>query len=182
MSMLALAVARARALKNEPVPTRAIPITADEPTEKVVIIRRNAEPKLVVRPKRVTRPHFVVVDPPWSDELIEHNENIRQLCGVHDDPSRRVWVEDIIAIVADYYLVSVNDVLSARRSKDISRIRHIAMFLATTLTLLSQADIGRRFKRDHTTVLHAVRKIEGEVATDLKLAKTIAILRGRILK
>jgi chromosomal replication initiator protein len=61
------------------------------------------------------------------------------------------------------------------------RPRQVAMYLAKTLTLRSLPEIGRRFGgRDHTTVLHAVRKIEGLVGNDMALAEEIEILKRQL--
>lgn len=93
------------------------------------------------------------------------------------DP-RRIRVEDILRIVAKHYGVSRADLLSSRRTANVVRPRQIAMYLAKTLTLRSLPEIGRRFGgRDHTTVLHAVRKIEGLVQGDHALAEEIEILK-----
>ncbi|MGH6789157.1 MAG: helix-turn-helix domain-containing protein, partial [Pseudolabrys sp.] len=64
---------------------------------------------------------------------------------------------------------------------NVVRPRQIAMYLAKTLTLRSLPEIGRRFGgRDHTTVLHAVRKIEGLVGNDMTLAEEIEILKRQL--
>ena len=74
---------------------------------------------------------------------------------------KRVKIEDILRLVANHFNVSRSDILSARRTATVVRPRQIAMYLAKVLTLRSLPEIGRRFGgRDHTTVLHAVRKIE----------------------
>ena len=68
--------------------------------------------------------------------------------------------------------------MSSRRTANVVRPRQIAMYLAKTLTLRSLPEIGRRFGgRDHTTVLHAVRKIEGLVGNDAVLAEEVEILK-----
>ena len=74
---------------------------------------------------------------------------------------KRVRIEDIQRVVARQYNVSRADLLSSRRTANVVRPRQVAMYLAKILTLRSLPEIGRRFGgRDHTTVLHAVRKIE----------------------
>jgi chromosomal replication initiator protein len=94
---------------------------------------------------------------------------------------RRVRIEEIQRIVGRHYNVSRSDLLSARRTANVVRPRQIAMYLAKTLTLRSLPEIGRRFGgRDHTTVLHAVRKIEGLIATDTTLAAEIEVLKGQL--
>ncbi len=74
---------------------------------------------------------------------------------------RKLTIDEIQRAVADYYNIRLADLLSERRSRNIARPRQIAMFLAKQLTSRSLPEIGRRFGgRDHTTVMHAVRKIE----------------------
>jgi chromosomal replication initiator protein len=74
---------------------------------------------------------------------------------------RRVSIDQIQRKVADYYQVRLSDLLSARRTRDVTLPRQIAMYLAKRLTTRSLPEIGRRFGgRDHTTVIHAVRKIK----------------------
>jgi len=94
---------------------------------------------------------------------------------------KRVKIEDIQRIVARQYNVSRSDLLSSRRTANVVRPRQVAMYLAKTLTLRSLPEIGRRFGgRDHTTVLHAVRKIEGLVGADIALAEEIEILKRQL--
>ena len=91
---------------------------------------------------------------------------------------KRVKIEDIQRVVARQYNVSRSDLLSSRRTANVVRPRQIAMYLAKTLTLRSLPEIGRRFGgRDHTTVLHAVRKIENLVGNDNVLAEEIELLK-----
>ena len=91
---------------------------------------------------------------------------------------RRVKIEDIQRVVARHYNVSKADLLSSRRTRTIVRPRQIAMYLAKMLTPRSLPEIGRRFGgRDHTTVLHAVRKIEGLIEGDMTLADEIELLK-----
>jgi len=91
---------------------------------------------------------------------------------------KRVKIEDIQRIVARQYNVSRADLLSSRRTANVVRPRQVAMYLAKTLTLRSLPEIGRRFGgRDHTTVLHAVRKIESLVGSDTSLAEEVDLLK-----
>jgi chromosomal replication initiator protein len=91
---------------------------------------------------------------------------------------RRVKIEDIQRVVARQYNVSRSDLLSSRRTANVVRPRQVAMYLAKTLTLRSLPEIGRRFGgRDHTTVLHAVRKIEALVGKDTALADEVELLK-----
>jgi chromosomal replication initiator protein len=91
-------------------------------------------------------------------------------------------VEEIKMVVARAYNCSIIDLISARRTADVVRPRQIAMYLAKKLTPRSLPDIGSRFGgRDHSTVLHAVRKIAGLVLTDGALAQEIARLEAELL-
>ncbi len=109
-------------------------------------------------------------------DIAAAEEAIRDLVR-HREP-RRVKIEDIQRLVANHYNVTRADILSSRRTATVVRPRQIAMFLAKSLTLRSLPEIGRRFGgRDHTTVLHAVRKIEGMLSTDQELAGEIDHLK-----
>ena len=91
---------------------------------------------------------------------------------------RKVKIEDIQKLVATHFNVSRADILSSRRSASVVKPRQIAMYLAKVLTLRSLPEIGRRFGgRDHTTVLHAVRKIEGAVNADATLKDDVELLK-----
>jgi len=97
---------------------------------------------------------------------------------VRQRDSRRVRIEDILRIVSRHYKVPRNDLLSSRRSRDVVRPRQIAMYLAKSLTSRSLPEIGRRFGgRDHTTVLHSVRKVEQMIKDDGDLAQEIELLK-----
>ena len=87
-------------------------------------------------------------------------EALRDLLSIQN---RQISVENIQKTVADYYKIKVADMYSKRRPASIARPRQIAMYLAKELTQKSLPEIGELFGgRDHTTVLHAVRKIAGE--------------------
>ena len=91
---------------------------------------------------------------------------------------RKVTIDEIIRKVTDHYGVNLTDMLSARRTRSIARPRQVAMYLSKKLTSKSLPEIGRRFgKRDHTTVIHAVKKIEELQSVDNQIAKDIEILR-----
>ncbi|HET7717894.1 MAG TPA: chromosomal replication initiator protein DnaA, partial [Bauldia sp.] len=104
---------------------------------------------------------------------------LRDLVGAREP--RRVRIEDIQRVVARHFNVSKADLLSSRRTRTIVRPRQIAMYLAKVLTPRSLPEIGRRFGgRDHTTVLHAVRKIEELIEGDKSLADEIELLKRMI--
>jgi len=116
---------------------------------------------------------------PVTIELAD--EVIRDLVRPADP--RRIRVEDILRVVAKHYAVTRADLLSSRRTANVVRPRQIAMYLAKTLTLRSLPEIGRRFGgRDHTTVLHAVRKIDGLVSGDKVLAEELEGLKRLLLE
>ena len=95
---------------------------------------------------------------------------------------KRVKIEDIQKLVATHYNVSRADILSSRRTANVVRPRQIAMYLSKVLTLRSLPEIGRRFGgRDHTTVLHAVRKIEGLTGSDRTLSDEVELLKRMLL-
>jgi chromosomal replication initiator protein len=103
-------------------------------------------------------------------------EAIRDL--VRNREPKRVKIEDIQKLVASRYNVSRSDILSERRTAAVVRPRQIAMYLSKVLTLRSLPEIGRRFGgRDHTTVLHAVRKIEKALADDTSLSDEVELLK-----
>lgn len=107
------------------------------------------------------------------DELLAH------LVGAGEP--KRVRIEDIQRIVARHYNVSRQELVSNRRTRVIVKPRQIAMYLSKTMTPRSFPEIGRRFGgRDHTTVLHAVRKIEELISGDQKLSHEIELLRRLI--
>jgi chromosomal replication initiator protein len=94
-------------------------------------------------------------------------EALRDLLSIQN---RQISVENIQKTVADYYKIKVADMYSKKRPANIARPRQIAMYLAKELTQKSLPEIGELFGgRDHTTVLHAVRKMSSErqQSTDL---------------
>lgn len=97
---------------------------------------------------------------------------------VRSREARKVRIEDILKIVSRHFKVPRNDLLSSRRSRDVVRPRQIAMYLAKSLTQRSLPEIGRRFGgRDHTTVLHSVRKVEQLIKDDGDLHQEIQLLK-----
>ncbi len=89
----------------------------------------------------------------------------------------RIKIEDIMKVIGRHFNVAKSDLLSPRRARNVVVPRQIGMYLSKKLTSRSLPEIGRRFGgRDHSTVLHAVRKIDGQIRTDEKLAKEVALL------
>ena len=94
---------------------------------------------------------------------------------------RRIRIEDIQKVTARHFNVHRGDLLSARRTANVVRPRQLAMYLAKTLTLRSLPEIGRRFGgRDHTTVLHAVRKMEALIPKDSALREDVEHLKKQL--
>jgi chromosomal replication initiator protein len=121
--------------------------------------------------------HSKLTGQPVTLEMAERE--VRDL--IRPQEPKRVKIEDIQRVVARQYNVSRSDLLSSRRTANVVRPRQVAMYLAKTLTLRSLPEIGRRFGgRDHTTVLHAVRKIENLVNTDSALAEEIELLKRQL--
>jgi chromosomal replication initiation ATPase DnaA len=88
---------------------------------------------------------------------------------------------DIQRVVCAHFDVTRVDLLSSRRTWNVVRPRQIAMYLAKTMTTKSLPEIGRQFgKKDHTTVLHAVRKIEALVGNDNVLAEEVESLKRQL--
>jgi chromosomal replication initiator protein len=91
---------------------------------------------------------------------------------------RRVTIDEIQKRVAEHYNIRLADMHSARRARAVARPRQVAMYLCKQLTPRSLPEIGRKFGgRDHTTVMHAVRKIEELRGSDRTLAEDIELLR-----
>jgi chromosomal replication initiator protein len=106
-------------------------------------------------------------------------EILHDLLRAHE---RRVTIEEIQKRVAEHYAIRTSDMHSARRARAVARPRQVAMYLAKQLTPRSLPEIGRKFGgRDHTTVMHAVKKIEELRAVDATLNEDIETLR-RLLR
>ncbi len=91
---------------------------------------------------------------------------------------RRVTIEEIQKRVAEHFNIRLADMHSARRARAIARPRQVAMYLSKQLTTRSLPEIGRKFGgRDHTTVMHAVKKVEELKATDASFGEDVELLR-----
>ena len=94
-----------------------------------------------------------------------------------------VTVDKIQNTVSNYFNISLNDMLSQRRSRPLARPRQIAMYLAKKLTTRSLPEIGRRFaNRDHTTVIHAVKTITKLSEKDEEMKKNLVHIRSLLLE
>ncbi|RJL10294.1 chromosomal replication initiator protein DnaA [Paracoccus siganidrum] len=91
---------------------------------------------------------------------------------------RKISIDDIQRKVAEHYNIRLADMMGPKRARTVARPRQIAMYLSKQLTSRSLPEIGRRFGgRDHTTIMHGVRKIEELAAADHALAEDIALLK-----
>ncbi len=91
---------------------------------------------------------------------------------------RKVTIDEIQRKVADHFNLRMSDLLSARRARAVARPRQVAMFLSKMLTSKSLPEIGRKFGgRDHTTVIHAVKRIEELKQSDSQIAEDVELLR-----
>ena len=124
----------------------------------------------------VTRLHatWQYMRTPITIEVAE--DKIRDL--VHGMEPRRIKIEEILKVISRHFGVSKNDILSERRHRSVVWPRQIGMYLAKQLTSRSLPEIGRRFGgRDHTTVLHAIRKIDNVLTGDPRLKEEIEDLK-----
>ena len=108
-------------------------------------------------------------------EMEMAQEVLRDLLRASD---RRITIEEIQKRVAEHYNIKQSEMHSARRAIAVARPRQIAMYLAKHLTTRSLPEIGRKFgNRDHTTVMHAVKRIEELQGRDPDLAEDIVLLK-----
>jgi len=95
---------------------------------------------------------------------------------------KSISVESIQTLVASHFNLSMQDLLSPRRSRSLARPRQIAMYLAKQYTTNSLPDIGRKFaNRDHTTVIHAVKKIDELIKKDDEIRQGVAELKKKLV-
>lgn len=94
---------------------------------------------------------------------------------------RKLTIDEIMKKVCEHYNLRMSDMVSARRTRSIARPRQMAMYLAKKLTPRSYPEIGRKFGgRDHTTVLHGVRKIEELISQDPQVAEDALLLERKL--
>lgn len=91
---------------------------------------------------------------------------------------RRLTIDDIQRRVCEFYSTKVSEILSSKRTKNLTKPRHVAMYLSKIMTTKSLPEIGKKFGgKDHTSVLHSVRKIEKLILDDPLLAKDVDTLK-----
>jgi len=146
------------------VPTKVLEFLAHKITQNV----RELEGAL----NRITA-HATLIGRPIT--LDSSQEVLHDLIRAND---RRVTIEEIQKRVAEHYSIRLADMHSPRRARAVARPRQVAMYLSKQLTSRSLPEIGRKFGgRDHTTVMHAVRKIEELRASDHSFNEDIELLR-----
>ena len=95
---------------------------------------------------------------------------------------KSISVESIQTLVASHFNLNMQELLSPRRSRSLARPRQIAMYLAKQYTTNSLPDIGRKFaNRDHTTVIHAVKKIDELIKKDDEIRQSVAELKKKLI-
>ncbi len=121
--------------------------------------------------------HATLVGRPITLETTQ--EVLHDLLRAND---RRISIEDIQKQVAGHYNMKVSDMHSARRARTVARPRQVAMYLAKKFTSKSLPEIGRRFGgKDHTTVMHAVKRVEELMASDHEFSQDVEML-SRLLQ
>ena len=111
-----------------------------------------------------------------QEVTLESTQDVLQdLLRAHD---RRITIDEIQRKVAEHYNLRLTDMHSARRARQVARPRQVAMYLAKLLTARSLPEIGRKFGgRDHTTVMHAIRKVEELIDQDAQIAQDVEVVR-----
>jgi len=94
---------------------------------------------------------------------------------------RKVTIEEIQRKVAEHFSIRISDIVGPRRVRNIARPRQVAMYLAKNMTSRSLPEIGRRFGgRDHTTVMHGVKRIEELCVSDQQISDDVDILKRQL--
>jgi chromosomal replication initiator protein len=103
------------------------------------------------------------------------------LRGIYDDAHRSLDIKQIQKVVADFFKIKVSDLKSKSRKKEVTTPRHIAAYLCREFTTSSLPEIGRAFGgRDHTTVIHSVDKIKGDIETNTSLYNQITEIKKEL--
>jgi len=111
-----------------------------------------------------------------SEITLESTQDVLQ--DLLRSSDRRITIDEIQRRVAEHYNVRIADMHSSRRARSVARPRQVAMYLAKQLTARSLPEIGRKFGgRDHTTVMHAVKKVDELIAEDPSFAQDVEVLR-----
>jgi chromosomal replication initiator protein len=162
---LRLGILQAKAEKmNSEVPVKVLEFLAHKITSNVRELE-GALNRIAAQGALVGRPITLETTQDLLHDLLRAND-------------RRVTIEEIQKRVAEHFNIKVSDMHSARRSRGVARPRQVAMYLSKLLTPRSLPEIGRKFGgRDHTTVMHAVRKVEELRVSDASFAEDVELLR-----
>ncbi len=109
-----------------------------------------------------------------GDINLERTKNVLKDTLIAYD--RKVTIDEIQRKVSEHFKIKVSEMQSKRREREVARPRQIAMYLAKKLTTRSLPEIGRKFDRDHTTVIHAVKTIEDLSKTNHIIAEDVSLL------
>ena len=110
---------------------------------------------------------------PVTVELVQ--DILHDVLRAHD---RRVTIEEIQKKVSEHFNIKLSEMFSPRPARSVARPRQIAMYLCKQLTSRSLPEIGRKFgNRDHTTVMHAVRKVDELMSIDTSISDDVEMLR-----
>ena len=117
--------------------------------------------------------HNIDIDTQIAREYLKLDERTEKI--------RSVTMEDVSKVICDYYQVTQNDLIGKARLKEIIQARHMAMYLCYEQVKKTQKEIAQFFGgRDHTTVLHAVKKLKEKLKTEPKLIENYNHLIGRL--
>lgn len=97
-----------------------------------------------------------------------------------EQPVKRIKMEDIKRTVAEHFNLAVSEMVSPKRAYAISHPRQIAMYLCRLLTPRSLPEIGRKFNRDHTTVMHALKRVPDRAAQDAEMDAAIRAIYQKL--
>jgi len=181
-----------RAVPDSPICLSATQRAAERPSlawhpPKVFEVQPTEQPEAAPSLSPAPEPEFSFTD--WLKRQEELNpfpedfrEELTRLVHSHIGRDGCPRIDHVQRVVASHYFMQVRDLLSRRRTKEVVLPRQIAMYLTKMMTLHSLPEIGRRFGgKDHTTVLHAIRKLDAKVANDEAFAAEIEGLRMRIM-
>lgn len=155
-----------------------------ETVRAVIAGRQSRLQRLGAKPKPVVQIPIVEIEEPSEIEVHIVDPEIlidwtQMLPQVEQEP-RPLRIQDIQRAVCQFYRMSMTELLSARRTKEVARKRQVAMYLCKTLTGKSYPEIGRRFGgRDHSTIIHGTHLIDGLLAKhDAEIAAQIAGIKA----
>jgi chromosomal replication initiation ATPase DnaA len=146
-----------------------------------------ASGELDVRVKRAIRGSRRLRDAIWRlqgysppKKVTRHEALRKDLCSCHALGQPRMLIANIQATVATYYSLPLAAMTSNQQYRQIAHPRQVAMFLANELTQHSLAEIGRRFRRDHTTVMYAIKAVRQRMTFDPQTEFDVEALRERL--